>query len=371
MPTAIIYCEKCGKLIPPSDVDRSKAVVFGDAGVCSQCISSMAPAELRQIRSRFPGSSAPAPGAGRGGAATARGPHPTQRSAAAGAGGTVRRRSSTGIVVVAFAVAALVGVAITLLYGSRPATSPGKGPDGKAAAGPRAGARAGAGDVPATGDAAARRRLNEIKSWIDPSHSRHAEARAALVEFAAGCDDPPCAAEAKALVTKIDADLGTRAGEELAKARESAEALASEGKLAEARKAIAGFRERFDGTEWFKSRGEKAVAEALGEIDAAREEAVKALVTRAREAFEAGEFDEARAALEGSPEWPDEFRAQADDLIKNMAAAEAEQAATAKLAAAWGAFPPGFMDAGKRGLEPAKAFLGEQRKALDALGAGG
>ncbi|MHC5054093.1 MAG: hypothetical protein ACYTKD_05175, partial [Planctomycetota bacterium] len=374
MPKAIVYCEKCGKLIPPSEIDRGRAVVFGEGGVCAECVSSMPPAELREIRSRFPGLPGPPAGPVGSGAPVDWGPRPSQRTVTVGTGGPVRRRSHKGIAVAAFAVAGLAAAAITFLS-SRPAAGPGDRPDGAAPGRARPASTAGPdayadGGAPTRGgDAVARGRLAKIKSWIDPSHARHAEARTALVEFAAKCDDLACAAEAKVLVTRMDRELAARAKEEFKETMESAEALVSEGKLAEARKAVDGFRERFAGGEWFKAHGEEAVAEALGRIDAARAGAVKDILARAREAFESGHIDKARAALGARLEWPEDLRASADALLKEMDEAEAEQAARTKLAEAWGAFPPGFVDAGKLGLGPAKAFLERERKALVALGA--
>ncbi|MHC4251872.1 MAG: hypothetical protein ACYS9X_22360, partial [Planctomycetota bacterium] len=201
MPKAIVYCEKCGKLIPPSEIDRGRAVVFGEGGVCAECVSTMPPAELREIRSRFPGLAGPPAGPVGSGVPVDWGPRPSQRSVAAGAGGPVRRRSHKGIAVAAFAVAGLAAAAITFLY-SRPAAGPGDRPEGgtPGRARPASSTRPAAGARPTGGDAVARGRLAQIKSWMDPSHARHAEARAALVEFAAECDDLACAEEAKVLV---------------------------------------------------------------------------------------------------------------------------------------------------------------------------
>ena len=379
MPSTIVYCEKCGKLIPPSEVARNKAVVFGDGGVCPDCVSGMSPAELRQIRARFPGPPTSPQPPRRAPPVPVGGPRPLPRPAGSGTGSHAARGPNKGVAIAAFGVAILVGVGVVVLVASRSPSDKGKPPAtgsvGGSTAKPAKGSvpRRGASAEPA--DSPARRRLNEIKAMTASSLERYAEARAALVKFAAETDDRACAAEAEGLVTKIDANFLTFADGELVKSTESVDALISNDKLAEARKAVEGFGERFAGTGWFKSRGEKAVAKALAEIDAARVKALEALVAQAhvaqaRTAFEAEDFAQARAALEPRAEWPDEFRAQADGLIKKMAEAEAEQEALAKLAAAWGAFPPGFMDAGKQGLEPAKAYLKEQRKVLDELGAG-
>ena len=46
---AIIHCEERGKLVPPSEVDCSRAVVFGEVGVRPRCVASMPPAELREM----------------------------------------------------------------------------------------------------------------------------------------------------------------------------------------------------------------------------------------------------------------------------------------------------------------------------------
>ena len=109
MPSTIVYCEKCGKLIPPSEVARNKAVVFGDGGVCPDCVSGMTPAELRQIRSRFPNApTSPSPPR-RAGPGPVGGPRPLPRPASAGAGAARGSRGGAGIA--AFAVAVLVGLA--------------------------------------------------------------------------------------------------------------------------------------------------------------------------------------------------------------------------------------------------------------------
>ncbi|MHC4504724.1 MAG: hypothetical protein ACYTFI_15575, partial [Planctomycetota bacterium] len=348
---AIVYCEKCGKIIPPSEVERGKAMVVENVGVCPECVASLSPAERKEITRRFSGEPAPGAAAGRGKAAAARKPRAPQRPEGERARRPAGRGSHTGVTVAVIAAAALAGVAVVLMRGSGSRKDPADvrgGPDETGARGRNPSADPG--DVPDARAVAARRRLDEIKSMIDPSLGRYAEARAALLEFTDKFDDPTCSAKAKELLRKIDADFGAMADEALEKAAKSAEALAGEGKPVEARKALGELRERFAGSEWFKERGEKAIAGALGKIDAAHSEAVKAALARAGEALESKRFAEAREALEPRARWPEEFRARAEGLLTKIAEAEAKLKAKGKAKEAWAAFLLAFTDTGKLGL---------------------
>ncbi|MHC4201026.1 MAG: LamG-like jellyroll fold domain-containing protein, partial [Planctomycetota bacterium] len=367
--TAIIYCEKCGKIIPPSEIDRGKAMVFEHAGICPDCAASLSPAERKEITRKLSGPPASAPGTGRAKTATARKPRAPQRTEGAPARRLAGRPSHTGITVAVIAAAALAGLAVALMGGFGSRDEPAKTPGGRPGAGAGGGRpSAGPGDVPGAGAASARKRLDEIKSMIDPSLGRYTEARAALLEFADAFDDPPCSTEAKELLDKIDADFGAMADDALEKAAKSAEAL-SDGKPAEARKALDEFRERFAGSEWFEERGEKAIAGALGKIDAARSEAAKAALARAIKALESERLDEVPGLLQPRAAWPEELRARADALLKKIGEAKAKLEAEQKAKDAWAAFLLGFIDAGKLGLGEAKAFLVREREALGKLGA--
>jgi len=336
MSKAIIYCEKCGKIIPPSEIDRGKAMVFENVGVCPDCAAALSPAERKEIVRKFSGELASAPAAGRGNAAAARKPRAPQRTEGAPARRLAGRRSHTGITVAVIAAVALVGVGVVLMGTSGSRNGPAKVPGGLPGAGAGYGnSSADPGDVPDAGAVAARRRLDAIRAMIDPSLSRYAEARAALLEFADRSDDPACSKEAKGLLARIDADFGAMAAEALEAAVASAEALTSEGDFVGAKKAIGDLRERFSGSEWFKERGGKAITEALERIDAARVAAVEAAVARAGEALESKRFAEARAALEPRAAWPEEFRSRADGLLTEIAEAEAKLEGNEKAKEAW------------------------------------
>jgi hypothetical protein len=367
----IIYCEKCGKIVPPSEIDGGKAIVLENVGVCPQCVASLSSAEREEISRRFSPEPGPAPGPGRSTTSTARKARPSQRTEGAPAAqGSGRSLAVAGVVAGVLAGAAIAVVFVTGRTGPPPG-SPGE-PVARGAHG--GGERETPRDPDAPVKTAARGRLDEIKSMTAKLPERYTEARAALTKFLEEFGDAPEAAEAKELLAKTDAEFAAAADEALEKAATRARALAGDGKFDEARKALAGIRERFGGSGWFEERGEKAITEALAKVNAAHSEAAEALLARARKAFDSGKLDEARGALRSLAAWPEGSRSRADGLLKEIRAAgakiEAERKAAARRREAWEAFLVGFPQAGRQGLAKARAFLVEQREALRKLGSG-
>ena len=63
MAQAIIYCDRCGKIIPPSEIGRGRAIVSETSGLCPSCAASLSPEEREELRRRLSGEAeiAPAP----------------------------------------------------------------------------------------------------------------------------------------------------------------------------------------------------------------------------------------------------------------------------------------------------------------------
>jgi hypothetical protein len=108
----IIYCEKCGKIVPPSEVDGGAAMVFENVGVCPQCVAALSSAEREEISRRFSPEPGPAPGPGRSTTSTARKARPSQRTE----GTPAAQGSGSSLAIAGVVAGVLAGAAIAVVF---------------------------------------------------------------------------------------------------------------------------------------------------------------------------------------------------------------------------------------------------------------
>ncbi|MHC4201796.1 MAG: tetratricopeptide repeat protein, partial [Planctomycetota bacterium] len=318
MTQAIIYCERCGKIIPPSEIGGGKAIVGENAGVCPGCASQLPAKEIEEIRRKLSGEPEPEPRAAAAGGASGRrsSARPGQRRAdpaSARAEPAAAPSSLSGLAIAGMVAGVLVGLAVTLLVIGKGRKKPSTRPGG--AAPRRAAAPRGAQDprrpirvtppppgfrpAPAAPATPAAKRLAEIKDVFTPWFSDYTEGRKILRAFLKEFPDGPEAAKAKERLAEMSIGETTRAKTELAKATKRAEVLSSLGKFDKAAKVLEAVRERFAENEWFKTEGEKKIASALEGMEKSRLDAAVRTIAEAGRLVEAKRFDEADRALAG------------------------------------------------------------------------
>jgi hypothetical protein len=55
MPQAIIYCDRCGKIIPPGEQGRGQAIVGDEGGICPSCAATLTPEQRDELRLKLTG----------------------------------------------------------------------------------------------------------------------------------------------------------------------------------------------------------------------------------------------------------------------------------------------------------------------------
>jgi len=314
MADAIIYCDRCGRMIQPAELSRGQAIATGRVAICSSCAAGLAPEEraalaamARSARTRTPvpartpsarlGVPPPAAGAV---PVRPRTPAPSGRpSARAAEPGPGRGSATLALAAAGVAAGVAVGVAVVLLVMSggnqappapvpqfQPAPSPAPGP---ASAPPGTSEAPAAAARPVALDAAAsRRHLEAVRAAIDPSLGRYDEIRSELVRLREALAGSPEAEEAAKLLAELDerhAELGESA---LKSASEAADDLVRRGRFDEAVSVLNSLRPRFGGSVWFETRGERELAAALSRIAEARSAGQG---TVGRNVFADGSFD--------------------------------------------------------------------------------
>jgi len=383
MAQAIIYCDRCGKIIPPSEIPRGTAIVSGEVGICPQCVQNLPADERDALRRRVSGEVEPARQRRAGSAATGRTPQraspgrststrTTRRGGVEGApakGG----RTGMGIAVAGIAAGALAGIAFALMRGrgdGQPTPRP--EPEAAAPAEPESAPEppADAPELPRADPAEASKRFAEIKRTFDASFRDYARGRKVLREFLKGFPDAPEAEEVKALLAEMGGEDMKDAEEALAFAVKRAETLASQGKYDKVAGAFEPVRKTFSDTEWLETEGEKKIAEALRKIEEARASATKAALARARSAFDSKDFGGARAALGARSGWPEDVRKEAESLLEEVRMAEAELKKEQERRETWKSFLVDLQDAGRRSVAEAEGVVRRRRSALREAGFG-
>ncbi|MHC4250416.1 MAG: LamG domain-containing protein, partial [Planctomycetota bacterium] len=335
MPQAIIYCDRCGKIIPPGEHGRGQAIVSDDGGICPSCVATLTPEQRDELRLKLTGQ-APAvqpPQPPRSSRTTAKRRRTSTRTTAVpqpapDAGGGHGKH----IAIVGAVAGVIVGIAVALLVASGPSGGPTPAPiaqhDSSAGgSGDETPTATGSGGAVATATAtAAQRRLAEIKGWVDGLPDRYSEIRDALTRFPRQYPGAPETEQAKALLAEADASFGKLADAELEKAIAEAKARALGDKPGDAETVLAELRARFTGTAWFETRGRQAMDDADMEVIQLVVSSVEIragkLLGRAEEAFDAGDVRAARDIVY-SKVWSKQLLPRAGKLARKVAAAEA------------------------------------------------
>ncbi|MHC4502129.1 MAG: putative Ig domain-containing protein, partial [Planctomycetota bacterium] len=404
MARAIVYCDMCGKIIPPAGPDRIHAIVGDTSGVCQECAGKLTPEQCEVLRQRLGGEAAPPPPAGR--PAVPPGPRtPTRQSRRISAGGAgaapVERAarasarqarpsrrleapveeaedvgepgSRRGLVIVGLAAGLLVGVAVALLLGSGPSEEPDPGDKN----GPTAGKNGGKPkpppaktDTPPKPPTAAQKRFAQIKYIFDPSFRNYEEGRRVLREFLAKHPDGPEAEEAKTLLAKMGGDLAKAAEADFAQTARRAEQLAGWHRADEAKRILESFRKRSTDGEWYKAGGEAKIESALAKVEEVRVTAAKAALDRARTDVAAGRYKQARRMLGPRGRWPRDVRDAAEAVLREIVALEAKAEKMRGRDAKWSAFLVALHLAGKKGVREAHEVAARDGAAMRELGFG-
>ncbi|MHC4504215.1 MAG: LamG-like jellyroll fold domain-containing protein, partial [Planctomycetota bacterium] len=382
MAQAIIYCDRCGKIIPPSEIGRGRAIVGETAGLCPECVAGISPEEREELRRRLSGeaAAATAPQA----PARARAPSSRVLRRAEDAEGLPepagQPRSHTGLVVAGLAAGVLGGVAIAVLIAGgkkvedhasdpvTPGTRRAVTPAGPRKQGPPSGHGKRPPATPAEPATPAAKRITGIKHVFDPSFADYTEGRKILRAFLKEFPGTPEAERAKARLAEMSIGETARAKEALAKAAKRAKKLVSRGWFEDAARAFDGARERFGENEWFKTEGEKEIASALEGIEKSRLDAAKRALARADGLLGEERFDEARGALADRAGWPEEIRKRAEELVAKIASAGKAAEEKRLRIDAWIEVLIGLNEAGKKGLAEVRAHIESGRKRLRELG---
>jgi len=387
MANAIIYCDRCGMMIPPSGIRGGSAIVGDTVGICPACVAEFSDEERETFRRKLMGEPEPKPR------------RPAYDRDSAGSTGSSRKESGRlseshenvraaarpkKMFAVAIPVAGLlVGFAVTLLVmlggdegpvGPQPgavtvpARSQKVGP-ARTVTVPRTSRPSRTDQVGAATPAA--KRMAEIKDVFAPWYRNHAEGRRLLKEFLDEFPSGPEADKARARLAEFSMTDATSVKTELAKVVERASSFASRDMPDRAAKVLDAARKRFDKSEWFKAEGEKAMAPALVAIAKSRLKIATSAVERARDLLDEEQFDAADRALLKLAEWPDAIRREAEQLTARIASARAEAENESKRADAWIDCRIGFEKAGQAGLDAVKSHIERELKRLKELGVEG
>ena len=332
MPDAINYCDMCGKIILPSDLEAGHAINTDAASMCRECLNKLPDDKRAALKRRSSPGASDTPGR-----QTARRRDSSTRHSTTDAPKVSRTSVILRLTVVV--AAALGGASVTLmLVGAKQDGPPAAPPVVPAVAVPAPVVSALPSqpndEKPAT---AAAQQLAAIESLRTPDLSKYLEMRTMLTKLLEAEADAQEAKDAKALLAEIDAAHAKLADEALARALESARAKAKTGYFDQAELSIKSIESLFGTGPWFETKGKAAVTSMLAEIaeGRAREQRGKAAVVlgKARSAFEAGSLEAARTLLDGHAGWPADNRAAAEKLIAEIEAKVAAAAAAKKLVA--------------------------------------
>lgn len=447
-PQAIIYCDKCGRIVPPSEVKRGQALLAGGTSLCGTCLASLPAQErerlagrprtsgsgLRPAAGRKPGAAGAKAGASSSGSGVRRvvpgstvtrrasssgrlraarrssrimaaqggraptpsrsGMRPASASHIPGAHAPARAGSWAPVIFVGLVIGALVGGGL----GARYAKSRKRADERQARRGGQAARPAVAAPItapvapvspareeprppaPATGLSAARRRLNEIKRGIDSDLSRYDRIVAQLEAFEKEYEsDEAAVRDASDLLADLREQWTEKQDDRLSGVIEAARSLASQGKFGDAIGRLESYRREMEETDWFKRNARARLAEEKRSLGRMQERASSEALPKAKRAFAASDYPEARALLAGKDSWLPTPRAAAVDLLKRIEAAEEAKAQAEKQAAeearaqadkteVWKGFLARFVPAGREGFGTAKDLFDKERPRLRKLG---
>ena len=344
MPDAIIYCDRCGHIIPPSEAQGGKVVIGKDIAICSNCASALTPEQRASIlgagrKTPSPRRSTPAPRR-----KTPRpGTTPSSRRVATATGSQPPVGARNVLLVAGLAAGVLAGIAVALLMArsgtdaredSTTIATPADLPHVPLPTPTRADTRAtpptpSSPGRPVTAEATAAQRLEEIRSWRDETLSRYGDMRNALRYFAADYPDAPEVAQAAKLMTELDEAFDGVARKRLADAEARAIERASRGEFGSAREPITSLRAQLKPGPWMDATGARLFEESLERVDEKLVDGANARLSKARAAFEAEDYAAARRELSGRKVWPVTVRAAAETLAARVSNAEVAAAGAA------------------------------------------
>jgi len=303
MAEAIVYCDRCGRMINPAEFRSGRAVVGPTMAVCPSCAEALSPEERAALRTAGAPRPRATPAARGGGSARldATQPRDSARKSARFAEAEQQPRSSKGVLVIGGVLVGLLAgaAAAVLLVGKpkpavkRPPLPGGVPPVASAPVAPVAPAWGGAeAPAPQAQEAAAapaeelspaRKRLIAIRAMLDPSLTRYDEIRRELEAFLKEFASTPEAAEANSLLAEIDSRRLSAGDRAFWEASESAYALTAQRKFDEAASVLRSLRERADLAGWLRERGESRIETLLKRIEASRAAEAERVRSRERE----------------------------------------------------------------------------------------
>jgi hypothetical protein len=352
---AIVYCDRCGKLVPPGDVSRGSGIFTANTSICNACAEMLTPEQRAILSGRRPPQPDPKPatkkvarppsrkGSGvrpAAGASQARRPSGSRSTMRRRRADTVREgegqsqsKSSQTLLIVGIAVGVLAGLAVTLVLVGRGGDEPRELPPSEnptAVVGsrdpvPNASKKPDTGRAttnrlkPLVSNPSAARRLSTIRAMRGPSLERYAEMCKALESFAREFADTTQAAEAADLRAEIDKEYAEMAGIALVVAIEDSRYLASKGRYADAEKSLSAVSERWNAEPWLSKHGTPALDEALARVKGLGKAIVSGTLANVLERLQADDIRGAKAALLYTDRWSEADRAQAKGLRDKLA----------------------------------------------------
>jgi len=273
MAEAIIYCDRCGRIILPSELASGEALVSSSFAVCRSCTKTLSPEERKALVSALAPTAALAPPA-------EKTPLPGPRAAGLRPEAAMRRPKGPGLPMallfgVGLGAGALAAVAAVML--ARSGTKPTRTglpppPASIMAVTPRETPPIASDSLPppapAPGRAVVERaslspvqaRLAALRDLADPGLSRYEELRAEGAKFLAEFEKSPEAEEARAILRDAEARYIEQADDALKAALGAAETFLAQGRFDEALKAFGYVRMRFGSSDWFREKAEPAIA---------------------------------------------------------------------------------------------------------------
>jgi len=382
MPQAIVYCDRCGKMIPPGEISRGQALVGDEGGVCSSCAAQLPPDQRRalavKLTGEMPSAAPPAPRAGPGRTSRVAPPRSTRRISARSTGTRLapvedeERGGGSGVAVVIVVVGIVAGVAIALFYASNSKKpSPRPNPNNTQTVKPE----------PVKPEfSPAQVRLAEIKGWAKDITGNYREVMDALKRFPQDFPDTDEARQVPVLISAYDKQHAGLADAELSKALEGVTALIDRENPEEAYGLLNAVRTRYEGTDWFEKSGKDALdakaAEVAKAVEAKRIEGIaaqaKATVAQAEKLFKQNDLAGAMKLLADREILPQPWRDSAERIFRDASEKKAKIAAAARKELrgkeAWRRFLVGMNAAGADGLAAVEAHFEKSREALAKLG---
>ena len=360
MGTTILYCDRCGRIIPPSEADGEKVVVSEVVTVCSSCLETMSENERAELRARVgPDPEPPPPSRRPPTGASHRRTEPHARAHPAAPGG-----NRTALVVVGSLAGVLAGVAVAVVAVSggdeQPPPARPYAPAPVVVSRPKPA-------PPAVPPPVADEPLAYIRRMIDPTLGRYDEIMRMLDAVRDGDEEKAKEAE-PALRREVNALYDEVAAGAFAAARATATGLCDEGDLDAAIAQVASVGKRFAASNWFASKGERLIAETREELARAHRARIEKRLALAAEAVAADRFGDARAALARTDGWPEDLRAKAGSILAAAKEREEEAERIARGAERWKGFVEEFVEAGTTGVGAAEEVLRRRAAGLSGFG---